>query len=99
MYQTGLFKGMNYLIRYPKGYVPGEKCPVIILMHGAGTRGQRQADGVSRLWPRCLDRHLPKSGGLCLVAFPSKTGRQGHQHRLYRRQNLRIKYSSGSSNI
>ena len=30
---------LNYLIRYPEGYTEGEKYPVILFMHGAGSRG------------------------------------------------------------
>ncbi|MBQ9747390.1 MAG: dienelactone hydrolase family protein [Clostridia bacterium] len=30
---------MQYLIRYPKGYRAGEKYPVILLLHGSGSRG------------------------------------------------------------
>ena len=32
-------KEIEYLIRYPEGYVKGEKCPVLIYIHGAGGRG------------------------------------------------------------
>ncbi|MBP3361486.1 MAG: prolyl oligopeptidase family serine peptidase [Clostridia bacterium] len=34
------FEGMNYIINYPADYKEGEKYPVIIFLHGAGTRGK-----------------------------------------------------------
>lgn len=33
------FESIKYIVRYPDGYVEGQKYPVIILLHGAGTRG------------------------------------------------------------
>ena len=33
------FDGIKYIIKYPDGYKKGEKFPVIILLHGAGGRG------------------------------------------------------------
>lgn len=33
------FEGMKYIVRYPEGYREGEKYPVILFLHGAGTRG------------------------------------------------------------
>ena len=36
---TEQFKDLQYLTVFPKGYVEGEKCPVMIFLHGAGTRG------------------------------------------------------------
>lgn len=33
------FEQMQYLIRYPEHYKAGEKYPVILFLHGAGTRG------------------------------------------------------------
>ena len=33
------FEQMQYLIRYPENYKAGEKYPVILFLHGAGTRG------------------------------------------------------------
>ncbi len=33
------FQGLQYLIRYPADYKEGGKYPVIIFLHGAGTRG------------------------------------------------------------
>lgn len=34
------FKELQYVIRYPDGYVEGKKYPVILFMHGAGSRGK-----------------------------------------------------------
>ena len=33
------FKGLQYLVTYPNEYEPGKKYPVIIFLHGAGSRG------------------------------------------------------------
>lgn len=33
------FEGLRYLVRYPEGYVNGQRCPVLFFFHGAGTRG------------------------------------------------------------
>lgn len=32
------FEGMDYVVRYPHEYTPGTKYPVILFLHGAGTR-------------------------------------------------------------
>ena len=37
-FETGNFDGMNYLICYPSDYKEGEKYPVLLNLHGAGTR-------------------------------------------------------------
>ena len=34
------FEGMEYLISYPADYVEGERYPVVLFLHGAGTRGE-----------------------------------------------------------
>ena len=33
------FETLKYIVRYPKGYIEGEKYPVVIYLHGAGSRG------------------------------------------------------------
>ncbi|MBE6650146.1 MAG: phospholipase [Ruminococcaceae bacterium] len=33
------FEDINYVIRYPNGYEEGKKYPVILMLHGSGTRG------------------------------------------------------------
>ena len=38
-FDIGHFESMPYLIRYPKNYEEGKKYPVIVLFHGAGSRG------------------------------------------------------------
>ena len=39
MFEYNRFESMSYLIRYPDGYREGEKYPVILLLHGSGSRG------------------------------------------------------------
>lgn len=34
-----IFKNMQYIVRYPDKYKVGEQYPVILFLHGAGTRG------------------------------------------------------------
>ena len=34
------FNKIKYVIRYPEGYNAGDKCPVLIYLHGAGGRGK-----------------------------------------------------------
>lgn len=31
--------GLRYLIRYPRGYSEGQRCPILFFLHGAGSRG------------------------------------------------------------
>ena len=38
-YDIKKFKTFKYIIRYPTGYVEGNKYPVILFLHGAGSRG------------------------------------------------------------
>lgn len=33
------FEGFKYVVRYPENYNPDKKCPVLLFLHGAGTRG------------------------------------------------------------
>lgn len=33
------YKKIQYIIRYPEGYLPGKRYPVILFLHGAGSRG------------------------------------------------------------
>lgn len=35
-----IFEGLNYLISYPKGFQEDRKYPLVIFLHGAGTRGE-----------------------------------------------------------
>ena len=38
-YEKLKFSRMSYILRYPDGYQAGEHYPVLIFLHGAGTRG------------------------------------------------------------
>ena len=35
-----IFEGLNYLISYPKGFQEDRKYPLVIFLHGAGSRGE-----------------------------------------------------------
>ena len=37
--QALTFKNMNYLLKLPSDYREGERYPVLLFLHGAGTRG------------------------------------------------------------
>jgi len=37
---TQAFERMEYLVNYPAGYEEGKKYPVVLFLHGAGTRGE-----------------------------------------------------------
>ena len=37
---TDVFGTMQYAVRFPENYTQGEKYPVILFLHGAGTRGE-----------------------------------------------------------
>ena len=37
--KTTVFENMQYAIRYPDGYTEGKAYPVLLFLHGAGTRG------------------------------------------------------------
>lgn len=37
---TQTFETMEYLVNYPAGYEEGKKYPVVLFLHGAGTRGE-----------------------------------------------------------
>ncbi len=39
MYREDVFHNMKYVVKFPTDYVEGKQYPVIIFMHGAGTRG------------------------------------------------------------
>ena len=38
-FERAEFESLPYLVCYPDGYVSGEKYPVLLMLHGAGTRG------------------------------------------------------------
>lgn len=37
--EIAAFEKLRYIIKFPKGYKEEERCPVIIFLHGAGSRG------------------------------------------------------------
>ena len=39
VFEVKEFERMQYLVRYPEGYEEGKRYPVIIMLHGAGSRG------------------------------------------------------------
>ena len=39
MFSFHRFESMRYLVHYPEGYREGERYPVILLLHGSGSRG------------------------------------------------------------
>ena len=39
MFEVKFFKNMQYTVKYPKNYRAGEKYPVILFLHGSGSRG------------------------------------------------------------
>ena len=38
--QEKMFEGLEYLISYPEGFEEDKKYPLVIILHGAGTRGK-----------------------------------------------------------
>lgn len=39
MFEVNFFKNMQYIIKYPKNYDGAKKYPVILFLHGSGSRG------------------------------------------------------------
>ncbi len=39
-YKFEKFEDINYVVRYPVGYEEGKKYPVILMLHGSGSRGK-----------------------------------------------------------
>ena len=39
-----IFDGLTYLISYPEGFQADKKYPLVILLHGAGSRGETTKD-------------------------------------------------------
>ncbi len=39
-FETKSFEGLSYVIRYPREYRPGQRYPILLFLHGAGTRGR-----------------------------------------------------------
>lgn len=57
-----IFEGMKYLISYPEGFREDQKYPLIIYLHGAGTRGES------------TERLLKKKSTQALLSWQGKKG-------------------------
>lgn len=63
------FKGIHYLLYYPKNYEQGKKYPVMFHLHGAGSRGTNFDNFAGSVILDALDRDdSPLSNGFCV--FP-----------------------------
>lgn len=40
MLEISKFEDLQYVIRYPKNYKEGDKCPVLFFFHGSGSVGK-----------------------------------------------------------
>ncbi len=54
--------GMEYAVRFPEGYREGQKYPVLILLHGAGTRWESLDTLLARDYVTAIEKH-----GLSLI--------------------------------
>ena len=63
------FKGIHYLLYYPKNYEQGKKYPVMFHLHGAGSRGTNFDNFEGSVILNALDKEdSPLSNGFCV--FP-----------------------------
>ena len=63
------YKGIQYLLYYPKNYVEGKKYPVMFHLHGAGSRGRDFVEFEGSIILAILERgDSPLSSGFCV--FP-----------------------------
>ena len=63
------YRGIQYLLYYPKNYVEGKKYPVMFHLHGAGARGRNFEGFEDSIILGILDRgDSPLSDGFCV--FP-----------------------------
>ena len=63
------FKGIHYLLYYPKNYEQDKKYPVMFHLHGAGSRGTNFDNFAGSVILNALDREdSPLSNGFCV--FP-----------------------------
>ena len=63
------FKGIHYLLYYPKNYEQGKKYPVMFHLHGAGSRGTNFDNFAGSVILNALDKEdSPLSNGFCV--FP-----------------------------
>ena len=62
------YKGIKYLLYYPKNYVEGRKYPVIFHLHGAGGRGTNfEGFKDSTVLAIIEDGNSPLSEGFCVI--------------------------------
>lgn len=52
------FEKLEYIIRYPDGYRKGEKYPILIFLHGAGTRGADIEILKNHVFFKEIDKHI-----------------------------------------
>ena len=52
-----LLDDLRYIIRYPKGYTEGTRYPVILLLHGAGIRGEDMSKLSSCTFFKLTEKH------------------------------------------
>ena len=50
--EVKVFEGLEYLISYPDGFQEDKKYPLVIFLHGAGTRGE-EIDRLKRNTEMC----------------------------------------------
>ena len=63
------FKGIKYLLYYPKNYEEGKKYPVMFHLHGAGSRGNDFSEFAGSIILETLEKDdSPLSDGFCV--FP-----------------------------
>lgn len=63
------YRGIKYLLYYPKNYVEGKKYPVMFHLHGAGSRGQNFEEFKGSTILNILEKEdSPLSNGFCI--FP-----------------------------
>ena len=67
------FKGIQYLVYYPKDYQKGKKYPVVFHLHGAGSRGRDFKEFAGSTILTILDKgDSPLSEAVCV--FPQCSG-------------------------
>ena len=63
------FRGIHYLLYYPKNYVQGKKYPVMFHLHGAGSRGTNFDNFSGSVILNAIEKEdSPLSEGICV--FP-----------------------------
>ncbi len=51
------FENLEYITRFPDGYVDGEKYPILVFLHGAGTRGKGSDILKNHIFFKEIDKH------------------------------------------